>query len=121
MMLCIDDFPRVIKHITSRNKVSSLIVCCDARLITEVFITTNVINCGLWRETTFFASLVGVFIVVNIPVPPQTTHNIKFAPKPNQLLKPREKQSERPSEKSIEEPLEERHPKPKPKPVHLHV
>jgi hypothetical protein len=42
----------------------------------------------------------------NVPVPPQSTPKEKFAPKPNQLLKPREK----PSEKPCDEP----HPKPKP-------
>jgi hypothetical protein len=37
MMHCTDDFPRVIKLMTSRNKVSSLIAVCDARLMTESF------------------------------------------------------------------------------------
>jgi hypothetical protein len=48
----------------------------------------------------------------DVPVPPQTTPKNQFAPKPNQLLKPREKPSEKPSEKPCDEP----HPKPKPKP-----
>jgi hypothetical protein len=64
----------------------------------------------------------------NIPVPPQTTRKDKFASKPNQLLKPREKPSEKegenlsekasgkPSEKTCEEP----HPQPKPKPIRFH-
>jgi hypothetical protein len=51
----------------------------------------------------------------NVPVPPQPTPKDKFAPKPNQLLKPREKPSEKPSEKPCEEP----HPKPKPRPIHF--
>jgi hypothetical protein len=45
----------------------------------------------------------------NASVPPQSTPKDKFAPKPNQLLKPREK----PSEKPCEEP----HPKPKPRSI----
>jgi hypothetical protein len=48
----------------------------------------------------------------NVPVPPQSTPKDKFAPKPNQLLKPREK----PSEKPCEEP----HPKPKPRSICFH-
>jgi hypothetical protein len=52
----------------------------------------------------------------NVPVPPQSTPKDKFAPKPNQLLKPREKQSEKPSEKPCEEP----HPKPKPRSICFH-
>jgi hypothetical protein len=48
----------------------------------------------------------------NVPVPPQSTTKDKFAPKPNQLLKPREK----PSEKPCEEP----HPKPKPRSICFH-
>jgi outer membrane biosynthesis protein TonB len=52
----------------------------------------------------------------DVLVPPQTTPKNQFAPKPNQLLKPREKPSEKPSEK----PCEETHPKPKPKPVCFH-
>jgi hypothetical protein len=58
----------------------------------------------------------------NIPVPPQTTPKDKFASKPNQLLKPREKPSEKasenpsekPSGKPSEKPCEEPHPKPEP-------
>jgi hypothetical protein len=50
----------------------------------------------------------------NVPVPPQSTPKDMFAPKPNQLLKPREKPSEKPSEKPCEEP----HPKPKPRSIH---
>jgi hypothetical protein len=45
-------------------------------------------------------------------VPPQSTPKDKFAPKPNQLLKLREK----PSEKPCEEP----HPKPKPRSICFH-
>jgi hypothetical protein len=37
MTHCIDNFPRVIKLMTPRNKVSSLIAVCDARLMTEHF------------------------------------------------------------------------------------
>jgi hypothetical protein len=37
MTLCIDDFPRVINLMTLWNKVSSLIVVCDAYLMTERF------------------------------------------------------------------------------------
>jgi hypothetical protein len=33
MMICIDDFARVIKLMTPRNKVSSLIAAFDARLM----------------------------------------------------------------------------------------
>jgi outer membrane biosynthesis protein TonB len=52
----------------------------------------------------------------------------KFASKPNQLLKPKEKSSEKegekPSEKQSgkpsEKPSEEPHPKPKPKPIRFH-
>jgi hypothetical protein len=40
----------------------------------------------------------------NVSAPPQPTPKDKFAPKPNQLLKPREKPSEKPSEKPCEEP-----------------
>jgi hypothetical protein len=40
----------------------------------------------------------------NASVPPQSTPKDKFAPKPNQLLKPRDKPSEIPSEKPCEEP-----------------
>jgi hypothetical protein len=40
----------------------------------------------------------------NVPVPPQSIPKDKFAPKPNQLLKPREKPGEKPSEKPCEEP-----------------
>jgi hypothetical protein len=58
----------------------------------------------------------------NVPVPPQPTPKDKFASKPNQLLKPREKPSEKASEKpsekqswkTSEKPCEEPHPKPKP-------
>jgi hypothetical protein len=64
----------------------------------------------------------------NISVPPQRTPKDKFAPKPNQLLKPREKPSEKSSEKTsekssgkpIEKPCEEPHPEPKPKPICFH-
>jgi hypothetical protein len=48
----------------------------------------------------------------NVSVPPQSTPKDKFAPKPNQLLKP----SEKPSEKPCEEP----HPKPKPRSIRFH-
>jgi hypothetical protein len=37
MTHCIDDFSRVIKLMTPRNKVSSLIAVCDTRLMTECF------------------------------------------------------------------------------------
>jgi hypothetical protein len=54
----------------------------------------------------------------NIPVPTQPTLKDKFVPKPNQLLKlrekPSEKASEKPSVKPSEKPCEEPHPKPKP-------
>jgi hypothetical protein len=64
----------------------------------------------------------------NILVPPQPTPKNKFAPKSNQLLKPREKPSEKPSEKPCEKPsgkpsekpCEEPHPKPMPKPICFH-
>jgi hypothetical protein len=49
----------------------------------------------------------------DVSVPPQSTHKDKFAPKTNQLLKPREK----PSEKVSEKPCEEPHPKPKARPI----
>jgi hypothetical protein len=52
----------------------------------------------------------------NVSAPPQPTPKDKFAPKPNQLLKPREKPSEKPSEKPCEEP----HPKPKPRSICFH-
>jgi hypothetical protein len=48
----------------------------------------------------------------NASVPPQSTPKDKFAPKPNQLLKPREKPSEKPCEES--------HPKPKPCSIRFH-
>jgi hypothetical protein len=44
----------------------------------------------------------------NVSVPPQSTPKDKFAPKPNQLLKPSEK------------PCEEPHPKPKPRSIRFH-
>jgi hypothetical protein len=64
----------------------------------------------------------------NVPVPPQPTPKDKFASKPNQLLKPREKPSEKasekpsekPSGKPSEKPCEEPHPKPKPRPIRFH-
>jgi hypothetical protein len=64
----------------------------------------------------------------NIRVPPQTTPKDKFASKPNQLLKlrekPSEKEGEKPSEKPSgkpkEKPCEEPHPKPKPRSIHFH-
>jgi hypothetical protein len=64
----------------------------------------------------------------NIPVPPQTTSKDKFASKPNQLLKPREKTSEKEGEKYSEKPswkpseklCEDPHPKPKPRPIRFH-
>jgi hypothetical protein len=60
----------------------------------------------------------------NILVPPQPTPKDKFAPKTNQLLKPREKTSEKACEKLSEKPseklCEEPHPKPKPRPIHFH-
>jgi hypothetical protein len=52
----------------------------------------------------------------NASVPPQSTPKDKIAPKPNQLLKSREKPSEKPSEKPCEEP----HPKPKPRSICFH-
>jgi hypothetical protein len=52
----------------------------------------------------------------NVSVPPQSTPKDKLAPKPNQLLKPREKPNEKPSEKPCEEP----HPKPKPRSIRFH-
>jgi hypothetical protein len=52
----------------------------------------------------------------NASAPPQSTPKDKFAPKPNQLLKPREK----PSDKLSEKPFEEPHPKPKPRSIHFH-
>jgi hypothetical protein len=52
----------------------------------------------------------------NVSAPPQPTCKDKFAPKPNQLLKPREKPSEKPSEKPCEEP----HPKPKHRSICFH-
>jgi hypothetical protein len=56
----------------------------------------------------------------NVLVPPQCTPKDKFAPKPNQLLKPREKPSEKPREKTSEKPCEEPHPKPKPRSICFH-
>jgi hypothetical protein len=52
----------------------------------------------------------------NASVPPRSTPIDKFAPKPNQLLKPKEKPSEKPSEKPCEEP----HPKPKSRSIRFH-
>jgi hypothetical protein len=57
---------------------------------------------------------------VNIPVPPQTTPKDKFASKPNQLLKPREKPSEKEGENPTEKLCEEPQPKPKPRPIRFH-
>jgi hypothetical protein len=51
-----------------------------------------------------------------VSVPPQSTPKDKFAPKPNQSLKMREK----PSEKTSEKPCEEPHPKSKPRPIRFH-
>jgi hypothetical protein len=64
----------------------------------------------------------------NVPVPPQPTPKDKFASKPIQLLKPREKPSEKASEKPSEKPswnpsekpCEEPHPRPKPRSIHFH-
>jgi hypothetical protein len=56
----------------------------------------------------------------NVLVPPQSTHKVKFAAKPNQLLKTREKPSEKPSEKTSEKSCEEPHPKSKPRPIRFH-
>jgi hypothetical protein len=64
----------------------------------------------------------------NVPVPPQSTPKDKFASKPNQLLKPREKPSEKasekpsvkPSGKPSEKPCEEPDPKPKPRSICFH-
>jgi hypothetical protein len=56
----------------------------------------------------------------NVSAPPQHTPKDKFAPKPNQSLKPREKPSEKVSEKPSEKPCEEPHPKPKPRPIRFH-
>jgi hypothetical protein len=64
----------------------------------------------------------------NVPVPPQPAPKDKFASKPNQLLKPREKPSEKasekpnekPSGKPSEKPCEEPHPKPKPRSIRFH-
>jgi hypothetical protein len=64
----------------------------------------------------------------NVPVPPQPTPKDKFASKPNQLLKPREKPSEKasekpsekPSAKPSEKPCEQPHPKPKPRLIRFH-
>jgi hypothetical protein len=52
----------------------------------------------------------------NVLVPPQSTPKDKFAPKPNQSLKSREKASEKPSKKPCEEP----HPESKPRPIRFH-
>jgi hypothetical protein len=56
----------------------------------------------------------------NVSVPPQSTPKDKFAPKPNQSLKTREKPSEKPSEKTSEKPCEEPHPNSKPRPIRFH-
>jgi hypothetical protein len=64
----------------------------------------------------------------NVSAPPQPTPKEKLAPKPIQLLKPREKPSEKVSEKpsekpcgkSSEKPCEEPHPKPKPSSIYFH-
>jgi hypothetical protein len=56
----------------------------------------------------------------NVSAPPQPTPKDKFAPKPNQSLKPREKPSEKESEKPSEKPCEEPHPKSKPRPIRFH-
>jgi hypothetical protein len=64
----------------------------------------------------------------NVSVPSQPTPKDKFASKPNQLLKPREKPSEKasekpsekPSVKASEKPCEEPHPKPKPRSIRFH-
>jgi hypothetical protein len=50
----------------------------------------------------------------NILVAPQATPKNKFAPKSNQLLKPREKPSDKPSEKLSEKPNEKPCEKPHP-------
>jgi hypothetical protein len=52
----------------------------------------------------------------NVSVPPQSTPKYKFAPKPNQSLKTREK----PTEKTSEKPCGEPHPKSKPRPIRFH-
>jgi hypothetical protein len=81
---------------------------------------------GLWDLISLVRAVVereGKF--ENNPVPPQPTPKDKFAPKPNQLLKPREKPSEKssempsekPSGKPSEKPCEEPHPKPTSKPI----
>jgi hypothetical protein len=56
----------------------------------------------------------------NVSAPSQPTPKDKFAPKPNQSLKPREKPCEKPSEKPSEKPCEEPHPKPKPRSIRFH-
>jgi hypothetical protein len=43
MTYCINDFPRVIKLMVPQNKVSLLVMVCDAQLLTEHF-------CNNWRH-----------------------------------------------------------------------
>jgi hypothetical protein len=51
-----------------------------------------------------------------VSIPPQSTPKDKFAPKPNQSLKSREKTSKKVSKKPCEEP----HPKSKPRSIRFH-
>jgi hypothetical protein len=54
MMFCIENFAHVIKLVTPRNKISSLIAVYGARLMIEGFVTIGVINNNLWRKTPIF-------------------------------------------------------------------
>jgi hypothetical protein len=78
----------------------------------------------LWDLISLVRAVVREWKFGNITVPPQPTPKDKFVPKPNQLLKLKEKTSEKasekPSEKPSEEPCEEPHPKPKPRPICFH-
>jgi hypothetical protein len=60
----------------------------------------------------------------NVSIPPQSTQKDKFAPKPNQSLKtrekPGEKPGEKPSEKTSEKSCEEPHSMSKPRPIRFH-
>jgi hypothetical protein len=44
MMFCIENFAHIIKLVTLRNKISSLIAVYGARLMMEGFVTIGVIN-----------------------------------------------------------------------------
>jgi hypothetical protein len=63
MTHCIDEFPRVIKLRTPRNKISSSIAGCDARLMTEHFRNNRCDLSRFMMRNDLFSSLVGVFLL----------------------------------------------------------